>query len=111
MIIINPDWGFCFVLYGINLKVGSPDDHKIHIGLVGSVVGMGGNEFLVKIARHLTHGYRKNDQRIVNIFKNSVLHFLLIPDTQAESGKCIKLKSQFNFVSCLKFFMKNLKSI
>ncbi|CAL8120113.1 unnamed protein product [Orchesella dallaii] len=70
-------------------QVGSPDDLKIHIGLLGSVVGMGGSELLVKIARHLTYGYRKNDQKIVSILKNSVIHFVLSSDAQAESESCI----------------------
>lgn len=84
------------------LKVGSPDDLKIHIGLLGSVVGMGGNEVLVKIARHLTYGYRKNDQRVVKILKNAVIHFIIIPDAQTESGNSFYIFNRDNVcVSCI----------
>lgn len=69
--------------------MGSPDDQKIHMGFFGSLIGMGGNELLVKLARHLTYGYRKNDERIVKILKSSVIHFVISTDPQAESGNSL----------------------
>ncbi|ODN04202.1 Carboxypeptidase D [Orchesella cincta] len=79
------------------LKVGSPDDLKIHIGLLGSVVGMGGSELLVKIARHLTYGYRKNDRKIVSILKNSVIHFVFSSDAQADAEETQNFNG-FNYI-------------
>lgn len=67
-------------------QIGSPDDLKIHISLVGGIVGPAGNELLARIARHLTMAYRQSDNRIVNILKKSVIHFVLLPDSSALSS-------------------------
>lgn len=75
--------------------MGSPDDLKIHIGLLGSIVGNGGSEALIKIARHLTFGYRKSDRQVVKILKNSVIHFFIISppesDAQTQPGNSIQI--------------------
>ncbi len=69
------------------------------------MIGSAGNELLVRLARHLTMGYRQVDERVINILKQSVVHFLFPPDSTttfpSSSKYKIDSKSSFYFIYCV----------
>ena len=54
---------------------------KIHIALVGSLIGHGGNELIMRLARHLTIGMKVKNPKVEKILKNSVLHLIFTPQS------------------------------
>ncbi|CAG7717005.1 unnamed protein product [Allacma fusca] len=68
-------------------QVGSPDDRKVHIGLMGSFLGAGGNELLIRLCRHLAMGTQKNDPIVLNVLKQAALH-VFFTDAPHDKDKC-----------------------
>lgn len=91
----NENFGFAeYEPYGslhrliLSDQLGAPDDLKIHIALVGSLIGHSGNEILLRLANHISLGMRLQYERIVKILENAVLHFIFIPQPEV-LGECM----------------------
>ena len=65
--------------------MGGPDDLKIHVAFVSGLVGNGGREFLIRLARHLTVGARRNEHNVMKVLKKTVIHFIF-PPSIGETG-------------------------
>ena len=65
--------------------MGSPDDGKAHIGLVGSFIGGGGNEMLLRLSRHLAEGWKRADPTVADILRSAVLHVFFTNVTTEKS--------------------------
>lgn len=80
------------IIYVLSAQVGAPEENKFHIGILGGLFSteMFTQEFLIKIARHFTAGFRTNSSITRKILRHSVLHLIPIANQvkYAESTKC-----------------------
>jgi len=93
----------------ISDQLGAPDDLKIHIALVGSLIGHSGNELLLRVARALTLGYKLGYDPIKKLLQKSVLHFIFIRQSdhlgscwsiadKSEEDLAVELKSLYSLL-------------
>ncbi|GAB6030074.1 hypothetical protein CHUAL_005754 [Chamberlinius hualienensis] len=75
-------------------QIGSPDESKVHVLLIGGLYSMQpvGREICIRLLKHLIEGYRRNDAHVINILSNTVLHIVAAVDmdhfSTSQAGTC-----------------------
>ncbi|PSN43472.1 hypothetical protein C0J52_03215 [Blattella germanica] len=59
-------------------EVGSPDENKFHVALIGGLFASqpAGRELFIRLARHLVTGYTRKNPTIMSILTKSVIHIM-----------------------------------
>ncbi|KAG8239373.1 hypothetical protein J437_LFUL018715 [Ladona fulva] len=67
----------------ITNEAGAPEETKFQVLLLGGLYGSqpAGREMLVRLARHLLAGYKRNDPNVTDLLKNAVIHIIPVVDS------------------------------
>ncbi|XP_034236718.1 carboxypeptidase D-like [Thrips palmi] len=74
--------------YKISDQIGSPEENKFHILLIGGLWGPEsvGPELLLRFTRHLVAAFNEKESNVTHVLKNCVVHMLLIFDQSTDKG-------------------------